>query len=248
MSPDPVLAWLPAPISPVLGPVEIHLWRFSLTVLDREYANLRSLLSADEVTRADRLLRPADGHRFAVGRGRLRQILSRYLTLAPADIALTTLSHGKPVLATPLLSFNLAHSGDLALLAIARSGDLGIDLEKLQRDFVWAPLAERYFSAGERQSLLAIDPEQQPSAFFTLWTRKEAYLKALGSGFHRPLDSFEVSAPPAPAALLFQQGDPAAPTRWQLQDLSIGTGYQATLAYPAPRRRLLPWDLLPNSR
>jgi 4'-phosphopantetheinyl transferase len=243
MNPTRPPTWLPAPAAPTLGPEEIHLWRYSLAATAEELANLRALLAADEIARADRLLRPSDGQRFTAGRGRLRQILSRYLSIPPGAIPLTTGAQAKPAVAGSPLSFNLAHSGESALLAVARSCELGVDLETIDPALDWIPLARRYFADSERQALLALPPSQQPSAFFATWTRKEAILKALGSGFQLPCDSFAVSVPPAPAALLRHRGDVEAPQRWRLQDLPLGPGYRAALAYPAPSKFLVLWDL-----
>lgn len=237
--------WQRVATLPNLGTDDIHLWQFSLQTPEPRIDSLRSFLSPEEIARAERLLRPTDSLRFIVGRARLRQRLSSYLGIAPACLKLIILPQGKPVLAEPALSFNLSHSGDLALLAIARSGALGVDLEQVRPELDWRPLASRYFSSREQQALQELAPAQQTEAFFTIWTRKEAWLKAIGSGFHLPFDTFDVSAPPAPAALLRHQGNPSAPRDWQLDNIPIGPNYCATLAYPAPQRKVLLLDLGP---
>lgn len=235
--------WQRAATVPDLGPEEIHLWQFSLQTSEARIHRLRTLLSPGETTRAERLLRPEDGLRFLVGRATLRQLLGSYLAIEPDRLELSSCPQGKPVLTPPRLSFNLSHSADLALLAIARSVAVGVDLELVRPELDWSPLAGRYFSKHEQQALRDLPPEHQTEAFFAIWTRKEAWLKAIGSGFHLPLDSFDVSAPPAPAALLRHQGNPAAPRDWQLDAIPLNANYCATLAYPAPQRTILLLDL-----
>lgn len=239
MSAESAQHWQRAATVPDLGPDEIHLWQFSLQTSQATIDRQRLLLSPAEMSRAKRLLRPDDGRRFLVGRATLRQLLGCYLDIEPDRLELSSLPQGKPVLTTPGLSFNLSHSADLALLAIARSFPVGVDLEQLRPELDWSPLARRYFSPGEQQALRDLPPEHRTEAFFAIWTRKEAWLKAIGSGFHLPLDTFEVSAPPAPAALLRRQGNPSAPGQWHLETLPLNADYCATLAYPAPQRKLL---------
>lgn len=239
--------WQSLMAPPDLGADDIHLWQYSLQTSETPIDLFKSLLSPQEIRRAERLLRPADRQRFIVGRRRLRQLLGHYLDCEPARLELTTLPQGKPVLVEPRLQFNLSHSGELALLAVARSVALGVDLEQVRPELDWRPLAGRYFSQGEQQALQQLAPQLQTVGFFAVWTRKEAWLKARGSGFHLPFDSFEVSAPPTPAALLRHQDNPAAPDEWHLEDISIDPNYCATLAYPAPRRKVLLLTLVPGS-
>lgn len=238
--------WQTVATRPHLGAEEIHLWQFSLQTSQAQIDSLRSLLSPEEISRANRLIRPEDGLRFIVGRAQLRQLLGSYLATTAQSVELSSLPHGKPVLAEPRLSFNLSHSGDLALLAIARCAPLGVDLERLRPELDWLPLARRYFSASEQQALQALAPNQQRNGFFTIWTRKEAWLKAIGRGFHLPFDTFDVSVPPAPAALIRHQGHPAAPLDWHLEDIPIAANYRATLAYPAPQKKVLLLDVRPS--
>lgn len=238
--------WQSVATLPDLASDDIHLWQFSLRSPQHHINPLRALLSREEIARADRLLRPADRLRFTVGRARVRQLLGGYLATDPGRLELTTLPQGKPVLAVPALSFNLSHSADLALLAIARSVPLGVDLELVRPDLDWGPLSRRYFSRGEQLALQQLAPEQQLEAFVTIWSRKEAFLKATGSGFHQPFDMIEVSAPPAPAALLSDGGNSAAAGDWHLADIPIGPNYRAALAYPSPRRKVVLLELGPE--
>lgn len=238
--------WQGATTVPSLGPEAIHLWQFSLQVAESCIDGLRSLLNPVEISRTERLIRPADRLHFIAGRARLRQLLGSYLAIEPHRLEFSYLPHGKPVLTHHSLSFNLSHSDDRALLAIARSVPLGVDLEMVRPALDWGPLASRYFSRKEQQALQKIAPQEQTAAFFTIWTRKEAWLKAVGSGFHLPFDSFDVSGPPAVPALLRHQGDPDAPRNWQMEEIPVAADCRATLAYRAPEREVSLFEFCPS--
>jgi 4'-phosphopantetheinyl transferase len=129
------------------------------------------------------------------------------------------------------LGFNLAHSHELALYAITRGREVGIDLERIRSNLVDEQIAERFFSPREVVVLRGLPTHRQREAFFNCWTRKEAYVKAKGQGLSIPLDQFDVSlAPGEPAALLSTQWHPQEASRWSLQKLNPGCGYVAALA------------------
>ena len=129
------------------------------------------------------------------------------------------------------LSFNLSHSGDLAIMAIAKQCQLGIDLEQLRNDLPFRAMAQQFFSRREQKDLFSLPVELQPAAFFRCWTRKKAYLKGCGSGFSRPSNLCDVSLLPGqPPALLADKSDPAQLTRWSLIDLDVPAGFSAALA------------------
>src|SRR5208283_6416 len=140
-----------------------------------------------------------------------------------------------PMLATSAssdtLDFNVSHTAGLALLAFARGRKIGIDVERIRRDFGTAEIAERFFSKAERAALRELPQEQRHEAFFRCWTRKEAFIKALGEGLSHPLDQFDVSlAPGQPAALLAARPHAEEVTRWSLWDLQVPGDYSAALA------------------
>ncbi|MGH7617367.1 MAG: 4'-phosphopantetheinyl transferase family protein, partial [Gemmatimonadaceae bacterium] len=213
-----------------------HAWRVPLRSLD--HRALLPLLSADERARAERFMRDRDAEAFIVAHGTLRRVLARYLDAAPDTLAFITGPHGKPALASRegrALEFNLSHSGDLALIAVARAGPVGIDVECRNRDVEHLRLAEHFFSPAERTALraLARELDSLTEGFFNAWTRKEAYLKATGYGITRGLHHFDVSiAPGEPAALLGDRLDPSATDRWRLSELRPGAGFQAALVVP----------------
>lgn len=181
---------------------------------------LRGWLDLAELDRAARFLVPRVGRRFTVARGTLREILGAELGIPPASVRFAYGEHGKP--SVEGLHFNLSHSGDRALVGVA-DRPVGVDLEELRPDVQFRRLAERFFSALEREAM----PDQGLAlAFFRLWTRKEAYLKACGKGLALPLASFAVPQGPLPgwAPMLWAE-DPAEVDRWLLRDVPVGEGY-----------------------
>lgn len=215
---------------------EVHVWRADLNPGDSTVRACYELLQPDERLRADKFHFPRDREHFTVARGVLRQILGGYLGSAPEQVRFAYNKYGKPALAADAfdapLSFNVSHSKDIALYAIAGGRRrVGLDIEHLREDFDSLTLAERFFSHAEVAALRALPAEQQRTAFFNCWTRKEAYIKALGEGLSHPLDKFSVSlAPGEPAALLSTDDNPEEASRWSLVELSPGDGYVAALA------------------
>src|SRR4029077_2455201 len=135
-----------------------------------------------------------DRQRFAVAHGVLRLLLSRYLTLPPAELRFVAGPHGKPDLAEPLrdraLRFNLAHSGEVALFAFAEGREVGVDLELINTRTADPAIAERLSTPAEWSRIVAQPPAERSHMFARFWTLKEAYLKAVGIGLTHPLHGF----------------------------------------------------------
>jgi 4'-phosphopantetheinyl transferase len=202
---------------------------FSLDVPDAERRHLASLLSADEMAQAARFVDPRHGERYVVAHGRLRQLLAEALGLAPETIEFAAGPHGKPELAdaavNSALQFNLSHSGDLGLVGWSRHGHIGVDVEvwRAMRDA--GALVRRFFSAVEIRTWEALPAAAREEAFFNLWTRKEAYIKALGRGLSLALDSFDVSHDTGAGACLLRPSRLAADGRtWSLTAPAAGHG------------------------
>ena len=202
--------------------------------LDREEGarvRLEATLSPDEKARADRFHFVKDRSRFVVARGVLRELLGRYLRQAPAGLEFSYGPHGKPAISgvngASRLSFNLAHSGKLAVYAISTQRNLGIDVERIKPESADEDIAHRYFSAREVSDLQTLPPDAKVEAFFRCWTRKEAYLKALGTGMQTPLDSFSVSLLPGQAAEFLGGVEPC----WQMVMFHPGDGYAGALVH-----------------
>jgi 4'-phosphopantetheinyl transferase len=201
----------------VLQPDEVHVWVADLDASAAEIDAYRRLLAADECERAGRLRFEQLRVRFVAGRGILRRLLGRYLQVAPGEVGFVYGPHGKPALAAPLglashgmrpsLAFNLAHSHNIAVYALAQAGRIGVDVEQMREVIEREQIVERFFSAHERQALAELPPVQREEAFFLCWTRKEAYLKALGAGMSFPLDRFSVSLKPGEPPTLLQAAE-----------------------------------------
>jgi len=218
-----------------LTPGAVHLWRASLDVAaTARVTRLERTLAPDERERAARYRFARDRVRYIVARGTLRAILGHYLDLDPAGLRFVYGHQGKPAL-TPEhgrdISFNLSHAGDVALYAITRGRRVGVDVEQVVPDVADSTVPEHTFSPREAAVLRALPLHEQTAAFFRCWTRKEAYVKALGAGFSLDLTSFDVSlAPGDPPALLATRPDPTEAVHWSLHDIDVGSGYTATLA------------------
>ena len=217
----------------VLPENQVDIWEIHLEAPPDEIQHCRRLLAQDEIERADRFHFEKHRRRFTLARAAMRQILGRYIHAAPGDVVFSYGHRGKPALAGThgrSIQFNLSHSENIALLAVAEGMILGIDIEFINPEFATEDIAKRFFSPVETQCLMALRPQERAEAFFCCWTRKESYIKALGDGLSVPLDSFEVAfAPGAPAALLRVRADPREVMRWSMYDLDTAGGYRAAL-------------------
>jgi 4'-phosphopantetheinyl transferase len=214
---------------------EVHVWR---AFFDREQSQLNELartLSEDERLKVGRFYFQKDRRRFVITHGILRNILGRYLNIEPKRLKFFYSSHGKPTLGGVTdghsLCFNMSHSHGLALFAFAWNRKVGVDVEYIHSMPDAEEIAERFFSPRENAVFRTVPPAKRLEAFFNCWTRKEAFLKAIGDGLSRPLDSFEVSlAPGKPAHLLSVEGDLKEASRWSLRALVPASGYIGALA------------------
>jgi 4'-phosphopantetheinyl transferase len=243
----PFLVWNPPPRTLVLDCDEVHIWRATLDRAPSQIQDFLHTLAADEQARASRFYFARDREHFIVARGVLRAVLGCYLNRAPECLSFCYGAHGKPGLAgqhdEDAIRFNVSHSHGLALYAVARGRQVGIDIEHIRLDLAVAEIAERFFSRREVAMLLALPTEVQRQAFFRCWTRKEAYIKALGEGLSLPLDQFDL--PPAaggPDTALGARRHPSDATRWSLQELTAASGYAASLAVEGHDWRLACWQ------
>jgi 4'-phosphopantetheinyl transferase len=238
-------SWQVAPRHPpVLDDGAVHVWRVWGRADAATSTSLERLLSAEERARAGAFRQERDRTRYLLGRGVLRLLLGRYQQRLPAELEFAYNPHGKPALvAVPgakEIEFNVSHSGDWVLCALARRRAVGIDVEHIRPVPDWDQIAERFFAPGEAAVLRGLPTEARQTAFFHCWVRKEAYVKALGKGLSVPLREFEVSvAPGEPARLL--RGHQGGKT-WSLRELSLGPEYTAALAVAGEIGSLCCWD------
>jgi 4'-phosphopantetheinyl transferase len=227
---DPDLLGLPA-----LSHDEVHVWHQDLTGVFAAIEAFGGLLSAEEVQRASRFHFDDDCKEYIVSRGTLRVLLGMYLNVPPQELRFAYSKYGRPSLvagtAPKVLEFNVSHSGGVTLLAFARGRKIGIDVEEVRRDFGTSAIAERFFSGAERAALQELPQAQRHEAFFRCWTRKEAFIKALGEGLSHPLDQFDVSlAPESAAILLATRPDAHDISRWKIWNIKVPADYAAALA------------------
>lgn len=217
-----------------------RLWWVSLDVPDAAGAALLDLLTDGERQRAESYPHVVRGRRFARGRAALRLLLGAWISCDPRELVLGANGDGKPVLAGELpaggaLHFNLSHAGDLAVIAIDDRSPVGVDLVAVQARLPIDTVAPRFFSATER-AVLASAPDEatRRERFARLWVRKEAWLKALGTGISERMRATDLSAglssPGAPGAAT-EGMKPVQVDGWEVRDLEgLPPGHVASVA------------------
>jgi 4'-phosphopantetheinyl transferase len=201
------------------GADEVHLWQAPLNLDPAELAVLDRFLSTDERERAERFRLDRDGARYTAARGWLRWLIGRYLDVDPSGLSFGKGAFGKPELTNPAVSwlrFNLAHSADLAVFAISSRREIGVDIEHIRADFPVEAVAQRFLPPEEWVALASLPPDRRTEAFFSLWTRKEAYLKAIGVG----LAAIDADVKPNGGHC----------DEWLLTAFVVGDGYAAAVA------------------
>ncbi len=178
---------------PVASHNEVYLYVQTLPVTEELLSSFYSVLNQDEQQRAARYHFERDRKRFVAARGLLRSIVSSYLNKKAADIAFQYGPQGKPYVVDTTLQFNVSHSDDHILIGIGHHHPIGVDVEHMTRIVEMADIAARFFTANEARQINALSGDAQRRAFFNVWTRKEALLKAIGSGLSLSLQACEVS-------------------------------------------------------
>jgi 4'-phosphopantetheinyl transferase len=206
----------------------VHVWAVRLDDESVDLDGGRELFSPDERERAVRFHFERDRRRYLIAHIALHKILGRYLQMDPATLYFELGSNGKPKLPVALaasgIDFNLSHSHEMALLAVNRIGEIGVDIEYVKPDFKFQEIAERFFTAKEVAALRGLPTDLQCQAFFKCWTSKEAFLKAKGTGLSGKLDEVEITLG-AQDQVLIQ----ASVTGWSLSELDPIEAYESAL-------------------
>jgi len=232
-----------------LGERDVHLWRVDLAPPEERVAPLRSLLEPEEVERSERFRFDVHRRRFIVRRGRLRQLVGAYLGLEPARVRFVYGPKGKPSIEPSQLAaaglegleLNLSDSADLAVYAFTRGLELGVDVEVLKPMPDALGISESFFATEEREVLREVPEERRSEAFFNCWTRKEAYIKAIGEGLSEPLDRFCVTlAPGDRARFLHIGGSRDEASAWSLLHFVPTPGAVGALAFRDEERPVAP--------
>ena len=218
-------------------PGTLYLWSVPLDLPDRRVGEWESLLSEDERNRAARFVLVHDQRRYIVAHAALRILLARYTGTKSHAIDFVTGPQGKPSLpAGDMTSFNLSHSGELAVIAISSPAQLGVDIEQLRPVGDAHEIARSYFTSAEEAALAAITQENTSKAFLTCWTRKEAFVKALGGGLSIDLKCFDVSLATEHPALLRIEDAAESASNWSMVHLEPVQGYVGAAATDGPLR------------
>ena len=224
----------------------VHIWWAHLDQPTEALEQFERMLAVDEQARAARIRLKEFSARFVAGRGILRAILGSYLGVAPDRVRFRYGSSGKPALADEFaasgLRFNLSHSHRLALYAVTREREVGVDLERVDPHVDTAGLVGRCFSPREQAEWSGLPDRTRGLAFLNGWTRKEACVKALGDGLTRPLEQVEVPLRPLPSLVAVPLDGEPEHERCILQDLTPPEpGYVAALAVQGGPVRVEAW-------
>jgi 4'-phosphopantetheinyl transferase len=207
---------------------EIAVWECSRSRHGWWMGTAQTLLDPEEAERASLLARRADVERFVLGRGVVRVVVAGLFGVEAKKIRLHAGDRGKPFLPDhPELRFNVAHSGDVVVVAVRRAVEVGVDVEQIRPEAVDSVLARRFMTASELESMAALDPTSAIERFFEVWVRKEAYVKGLGRGLSLGLETFSVSlGSEAPQPV----DDPRSSETWSTLGLSVESGHRAAVA------------------
>lgn len=227
MTPE-ITPWLCPPVRPLLSHADLHLWRFKCTPDALPADACLKILAADEIRRSVRLLDDTKRKQFIITRASLRLILGRYLQTNPETLLFKYNQHGKPQLAFPQenLFFNLSHSSDYAVLALSQVKKTGVDVEKTDFTINYRGIADQFFTSDERSTLDQVPEARQRRCFYRLWTRKEAVLKAMGTGFKTSSQDSENTK-----------------TDWTIRTFPLAGGYVCSCAVAAPVARIIRFDV-----
>lgn len=213
---------------------DVHIHYGILPAASDELDRFERCLSQPERERASRFRFARDRDRYVFGRGSLRRILASYLCTSPDEVAFRYGAAGKPELARPgsenVVRFNLSHSGDVVLVAVAQDREVGVDVEAVRGAAATDGVAARFFHPAEVASLAALENTERSLAFYRFWTRKEAYLKARGDGLGGGLAALDTCGLAASAAQPIRFADPLSGGRsWWVFDLDLAPGYAAAV-------------------
>ena len=223
--------WPLSSSAPKLSGGEVHIWRVGLDMPDGRWQTLTSLLSEDELAKAERFQFAKHRRRHTISHAALRILLGQYLARPPQGIDFSYNAHGKPRLAGEgqRIRFNLSHTEDIMLVAFVLDSEVGIDIEAVTRHVDYMGVGQRWFSALESRTLQSLPEQERVDAFFRAWCRKEAYIKARGEGMSHPLQRFSVALDKHGPRLVEHLDDNRETSRWTFIDIDVAKNYRATV-------------------
>ena len=219
----------------------IDVWRFELEVQDDDWA----ILTPDEAQTANRIVVEEKRDRKASSKAHLRRILARYLGTRPQDVRFTYGQHGKPRLAEhDEPRFNLSDSESRGIAAVSRGVRIGVDLEFAREGRAFTDIADRFFTEAESAALRALPSEDRRTAFYRAWTRKEAYLKAWGTGLSFATNRFTLDyIGEGPGSLVATEMPEDDASRWHFKDVELGPAYAGAICFEGPDRPIRWWAI-----
>lgn len=234
-------AWRVAADAPPLGN-DVHVWRASVAEHAARETMLAELLDDTEREQAARFHFATDRTRYVIAHAMLRTLLAAYTGIPPRALAFETGAYGKPALdiagGAPPVAFNMSHSADVVVVAVGAGRAIGVDVERWVPDIEAETLARDFFSPAERAMLGGLPPLERVAAFFTFWSRKEAYIKATAFGVSRGLDHFDVGLEREASSITDRLADDAS-ERWSMRDLGFEPGYSGAVVAEGHDWRLL---------
>ena len=232
--------WQPARDWTPPGEHFIDVWRLDLTVLKEDW----DLLSPDESERTSRIVVEEKRDQKAASRAHLRRILARYVDADPRSLRFEYGEHGKPGLAeNPNPRFNLSHSEKVGLVGVTTDVRIGVDVEQARGGRAFSALAHRFFSGEESAALEKLTESERPAAFYRAWTRKEAYLKAHGTGLSFPSNAFTIEyATEGPGQLVATEMPGDDPAVWRFADVEVGADFAGAICFEGPERPIRWWE------
>lgn len=221
-------------------PSTVHLWHARFDWLADQYSTFESSLAADERVRAARYLAQQMRDRYVLARGMLRAVLASYMNAIPGALRLAYGLRGKPFLPNSDLHFNLSHADGLIVLAVSKGAEIGVDVERVRPIPEMKMMVRDNFSLYEQAALWSLPAAAQSDAFFRIWTRKEAYVKAIGDGY-MSFGQFDVNHETPARILRVEQGDPA---QWSLAHLDFGAEYTGAICVEGVAPQVITRDFL----
>ncbi len=231
---------------------ELHIWHISLIQSQDTIETLASHLDENEWAKADKFRFETERLNYVISHGARREILAKYLECLPNVIKFKENYYGKPFLREnkKRIYFNLSHSHEIALLAVAKKRRIGVDIEAIRKNFDEINIAEQFFSTSEIETLQSLPRNLRTKAFFDCWTRKEAFIKAVGQGLSYPLKEFSVAFSPFERARLISLENTFLKTEnWQIIELNIADDYASAAAIESKKTetKLFVWNCSNNT-
>lgn len=237
--------WTPSSHPVPLDRGEVHLWRIRLADHQGRLTRFAGALVDEERLRAERFRFDRDRDLYVLSRGALRLLLAAYTGQRAENLEFRYGSQGKPSIHSEEVQFNLSHSGGLCSVVFAREIRVGVDIEEKSRDASFLDLAERFFAPDERRALAKLSDQELRDAFYAVWTRKEAYIKALGEGVTHGLDNFSVTVEPdVERPTVMSDRDPRASETWSMISFEPESGFAGAMAIEGHGRRVTTFEYI----